>query len=331
MPADARTVPRAVLVTGYGNSGVTAVMDLLAECEGFLCPKQEFFLVQHPDGILALEDALTSSWSEFAPDWALRRFKELVEVLSRRPTRFRFGMDYDRLFCADFKKLALAYADDLAGIKYEGHLMFRRAEMSRPEYFAYMLCRRFDIGPGNRFFARRYDTSFVPDASRFQTSTQDLMGRLLRSMAGPGVSDVALCLGASPYQVERSARLFPRATTIIVDRDPRDIYLSARASSYMPHEIGAFIDWYKTTRQNAKMGGDGNALAIMFEDLVTRYDETTAKVFAFLGVDPARHTKKRSVLQPEASAKRIAKWKAYERQDEIRRIEHELSRYLWPS
>ena len=139
--------PRAVLVTGFGNSGVTAVMNLLDECEGYSCPPQEFFLIQHPDGITALEDALVNSWSEFAPDWALRRFRTLVGVLARRPTRFRFGHDYGTHFCSDFRTHALAYADRLAGIKYEGHLMFRRSEMGRAEYFAYNLARRFAVEP----------------------------------------------------------------------------------------------------------------------------------------------------------------------------------------
>lgn len=321
---------RAVLVTGFGNSGVTAVMDLLGECEGYKCPPQEFFLIQHPDGILALEDALVHSWSEFAPDWAIRRFRTLVDVLARPATRFRFGMDYDRLFCRDFRALAIDYSNELAGIKYEGHLMFRRSEMNRAEYFAYNMARRFKLEPVNAYFARKYDTAFVPDPARFITQTKELMRKLLRSIAGDSaVSDVALCLGASPYQVSRSSRYFSRSATVIVDRDPRDIYLSARSSSYMPREVGPFIDWYKSTRTNSWQGGEGKAIKIMFEDLVVNYDQSVEKLFRFLDIDPARHTKKKSILKPEASAKRIAKWKSYPEQGEIERIAAELAPYLW--
>jgi hypothetical protein len=334
MAVDRAATPRAILVTGYGNSGVTAVMDLLAECDGVRCPAQEFFLIQHPDGILALEDALVHSWSEFAPDWAIRRFRTLVHVLARRPTRFRFGLDYDRLFCPDFGRRALAYADRLGGVRYEGHLMFRRAEMGPAEHFAYMLSRRFDIGAGNRWFGRRYDTTFVAEPERFAAETVSLMNDLVSSIAGGrSVVDVALCLGASPYQVGRSARYFDRSATIIVDRDPRDIYLSARASSYMPREVGAFIRWYKSTRENASTVRDGKevALEVMFEDLVTRYHETAGRILDFLGIARARHTRPKSRLVPEVSAKRIAKWKSCDRPDDIRRIERELDRYLWRS
>ena len=87
---------RAVLVTGYGNSGVTAVVDLLGECEAYRCPTPEFFLIQHPDGIMALENALLHSWSEFGPDWAIRRFADPVDVLARPSTRLRFGLDAER-------------------------------------------------------------------------------------------------------------------------------------------------------------------------------------------------------------------------------------------
>src|SRR5260221_3653450 len=125
---------RAILVAGYGNSGVTAVMDLLGECEGYVCPASEFFLIQHPDGIMALENALLHSWSEFGPDWAIRRFSELCDVLARPSTRFRFGLDYDRLLCKDFHALCERYVSDLTRLKYDGHLMFRRSEMGRAEY-----------------------------------------------------------------------------------------------------------------------------------------------------------------------------------------------------
>lgn len=318
---------RAVLVTGFGNSGATAVTDLLGEVEGFKCPKQEFFLIQHPDGIMALENALVHSWSEFGPDWAIRRFRELVDVLARPATRFRFGMDYEAAFCRDFRALSAAYVSKLTGLTYDGHLMFRRAEMGRAAYFAYSQLRRFSL---QHHLFGSYDTSFVPEPAKFLPHTKEYLGRLLRSIAGSdSVTDVSLLVGASPYQVERCARYFDRSATVIVDRDPRDIYLSARASSYMPRELGSFIDWFKATRENSWQGGEGNATKLFFEDLVTRYDETVTNLFRFLDVDPARHTRKKSVLKPEASAKRLAKWKAYPKQDEIRRIERELAPYLW--
>jgi hypothetical protein len=322
--------PRAVLVMGFGNSGCAAVTDLLGEVEGFHCPPQEFSLFEHPDGLLALEDAMVSSWTQFSAEWALRRYRDLVHVLARPSTRFRFGQDYARFFCSDFEEISLAYLRELTDLTYEGYYMFRRAEMSRAEYFGYLLSLRFKLDAGHRYFSRKYETAVVVDADQFTDRTRAYTSRLLRSMTREsGASDVALLQGGSPYHVERSNRAFESAASIIVDRDPRDIYLSARAATYLPREVGAFVRWFKATRERAWQKGDAKAMKVLFEDIVTDYDEQVARIFDFLALDPARHTKKRTRLQPEASAKRIAKWKSYPRQDEIRRIEEELGPYLW--
>src|SRR5438552_5163628 len=109
----------ALLVTGFGNSGAGAVMDLLREVDGICCPEVEFFVVQHPDGVMALETALVHSWTEFGPDWAIRRFLDMVEVLRRPHSRIRFGQDYERLLCQDFAAISRRYIERLINFRYD--------------------------------------------------------------------------------------------------------------------------------------------------------------------------------------------------------------------
>lgn len=319
-----------MLVTGFGNSGVTAVTDLLAEIDGVLCPPQEFFLIQHPDGLTALEDAIVHSWSEFGPDSAIRRFEHLVDVLARKSTRLRFGLDYERHFSKSFRRILDGYIARLTSVTYDGHLMFRRAEMPKAEYAMYEVARRFGVGAVNRYFARKYNTRFVSDPSKFLEETRRLTREMLEAIdAGRGSTDIALLLGTSPYQVARTAKYFDDPVTIVVDRDPRDIYLSAKTSSYMPREIGAFIRWFEATRDNAWQTGSERVLKLYFEDLVFDYDASVGKVLSFLGIDGSRHTKKKTRFKPESSAKRIGKWKNHPDQAEIDRVARELERHLW--
>lgn len=322
--------PRVVHVTGFGNSGAGAVMHLLGECEGFHCPPQEFYVLHHPDGLMSLEDSLVRTWDPFGPDYALRRFRDLVKVLARPHTRFQFGLDYHRLFTPRFAELANAFADRISDVRFDGHFMFRRAEMSAPEHFAFLACQRFKLARGSRFFLKRYGTQFVTSGEPFMKEARAFVDELTRAIVeGTGATDLALLQGSLPNHVDRCNGYFESAKAVIIDRDPRDIYLSAQSATYMPRDVGAFIAWFEAARAGApKKGVHGGAINVSFEDLVLDYDRTVGAIFDFLGVDPARHTKKRTVFKPEQSAKRIAKWKSHPDKAALRRIEAALPGYL---
>ena len=63
--------------------------------------------------------------------------------------------------------------------------------------------------------------------------------------------------------------------------------------------------------------GEGNVLILKFEDVINHYDETTAQIEGFLGLDPQDHTAKKSFLDPALSVKNIGIYKQFLHEDEL--------------
>ena len=76
--------PKIIIGAGFGSSGLSAFMNLLEEVEGIYTTPQEFAMFNDPDGLISLESALIDNWSIFQGNVAIRRFKKLAKVLSKK-------------------------------------------------------------------------------------------------------------------------------------------------------------------------------------------------------------------------------------------------------
>lgn len=329
----------AILVAGYGHTGSSVVMDMLKECDGFHCPDLEFYIAQHPDGVIALEDALVTSWSDFNPDWAIRRFIKLIDILTRRGTRFRFGLDYNLLLCPEFKAISNNYIARLVDFKHSGHFYFRRADMNALTYLIFGMVR-FIVQKFNTKFGKLikdpsvFNTIVACPKDTFLTITRDYFEELFRAAApDEKINKIVLDQGTTAYQPERIMNYFYSAKTIIVDRDPRDIYVSSLTSTFLPRDVNDFIRWQKMTREmSVEATADSDrVLRINFEEMIFDYQESCSRIFSFLKCDESIHVSKRKYFKPQISAKRTGKWKSYPLQSEISLIEKELSKYLYDS
>ena len=68
---------------------------------------------------------------------------------------------------------------------------------------------------------------------------------------------------------------------------------------------------------------------IQFEDLIYRYDETTADLCNFLGLNEKDHKFSKQHLDPSKSIKNTQLWKRYDIGSNLEFIEHELAEYLY--
>ena len=126
----------------------------------------------------------------------------------------------------------------------------------------------------------------------------------------------------------------PRA--IVVDRDPRDLFLFAKnflrvkgAGYQMPVDVHEFVKYYRNQREcrffDAHTKG---VLSIHFEDLVYNYEETTQKIDEFCGLNPKNRKKK--VFDPSISIRNTQMAKRYPQDKEyVDYIEKMLPEYLY--
>ena len=147
-----------------------------------------------------------------------------------------------------------------------------------------------------------------------------------------------------PYStkfIERGSRYFDQCKVVIVDRDPRDIFLNYPKDSYgryipttdsIHKKAQGFIHFYKSIRKyQDEVRSKSNVLFLRFEDCVINYDEYLNRLYSFSNLNSDLHKNKGTIFKPELSIKNIGMWKD-SKGDMLRAIdliERELTQYLY--
>ena len=159
-----------------------------------------------------------------------------------------------------------------------------------------------------------------------------------------------------PLNPTESMTFFDNGYCVIVDRDPRDIYMSSLDSNeiYMPqfesnnpvysskylmnlkrdmlgsNDIDTFILRQLNYRNNIKQGLDNDhVIRINYEDIVYKYEQTVSLLFNKLNINPHHHTRKLTHFNPELSKKNIGLWKKNSDMKEIKLISKKLKMFLY--
>jgi hypothetical protein len=143
----------------------------------------------------------------------------------------------------------------------------------------------------------------------------------------------------SPYDSSiRSFKFFENPSAIIVDRDPRDIYLFLKFFVYprgmrfaVPCDnVDDFIKNFRLRRQTSqKLKEQKDIIFFNFEELLYDCENTTKKVANFVGV--AKHVRKGECFKPACSRNNSQLFRKYtDCGSDIKKIEKELPEYLFP-
>lgn len=130
-------------------------------------------------------------------------------------------------------------------------------------------------------------------------------------------------------------RYFSDLKVIVVDRDPRDVYITHKLCNMhvLPSDAKQFCISFRDSRRNVQTDlaeNCGKILMIRFEDLIYRYDETTGRIKDFLGLDESEHIHVREIFDPDVSGKNTRQWITHPEYREIcEYIEKELPDFLY--
>src|SRR5690606_32133163 len=115
---------------------------------------------------------------------------------------------------------------------------------------------------------------------------------------------------------ESSFRYFKNPKAIVVDRDPRDVYVFAKKfllhkGRMIPTErVEDFVIYHRNMRKNMPyLEENKRILNINFEDLVYEYDVTIQKVIDFCQLE--KHSHPKSIFVPEMSINNTQVFKRY--------------------
>ncbi|MGP1593853.1 MAG: sulfotransferase [Treponema sp.] len=328
-------------VTGFGESGSSAITNILEEfkCVSPLKGGAMFECKFFSSVLFQLETALKNQL--FVNEAVKELFYKLM-VASKDPFyQENFGSD-------NLLRLTNEYINSVCGVWLGGAYSerdnffipktelnnFKKAQILFNKLYrdSYNLYEQYEWKPSFQQTTDQYFGKFTED---FYKKTQEYTCKLFNSC---GVKEKFLLVDGlfRPEIAARELNWYSNAKFIIVDRDPRDLYILSKiykGEPYIPTwNIDTYINWFKTYRscndRNSKY--PDKILQLRFEDLIYKYEESLLKIKTFLGLTDEDHIKKRQIFIPEKSKTNTQVFRKHpEYSEDILKIEKELPEFCY--
>lgn len=338
-------------VSGVGNSGKSAVVDLLREVDGLFAPEYwfEFDLIRVPGGLLDLRHCLLEDWSPMRSHAAYHAFTDVVGKMGRNPAPWDLpglihatSQRYDRRFLGHFTPLSLAFVEQFKVGSYKAEWPYDGLREPALWRFLKKILRRLG------FRKNLTQDVLLLDGKDFDRTAQAYLRALYELIVPPNCDRVVLNNGVEPFNPGPGLDMLG-GRQIVVTRDPRDIYVSGlnhhnvsqadasllafdndgMSKSFLAtDDLAMFVKRYRLYREKVFAGNRPDVLQISFERLILEPEQHIRAVLDFLGIDPARHRRAGSHFVPTRSAKNVRVWRQYSHKDEIRYIEGQLGEFL---
>lgn len=343
-----------VVVSGFGCSGSSAVVDWLREYRSCHVLDDEFDLFRHPDGVQDLRDALTMRVSVRRCYLAMRRFSNLTRVMARRPGR-NFGRDLERITFRGFENHMRAFLAELTAVSYPAGStatwIERHGEVShyatpvdessvspRMQEFLVKLHRRAQSPTqpksmiaksmlrwmGHPLPAER-EEMYQPlslTGEEFDAIARRYFDEMARRMVPPDKSHLVLDQAVGPSGMPGGLDLMSDVRAIVVHRDPRDIFMSGLTKNrhWVPtNSAEDFARWFRIAMPRIKLD-DPRICVVGFEDLVTEPSRYLSYMERFLGLCSRDRPAPGSMFEPRTSLKNVRKWQLHPDQDLICKV-----------
>lgn len=326
---------KLISCASYYGSGSSAVTDLIGEYKSVKSlTAYEFRFLHDIDGVMDLEYHLVVNPNRHNSGHALKRFWRL--------SLFNAGNRFDKRYSAflgdSYIKLTKEYVDKLTDLKFPGYWFMDFYERGKCFYYYKSLAGKLaKILHLKNYSKLPKEVTYCshPSEEKFLELTRKYISSIIKA-ANPEDVDFLMMDQLTPSSnVNRCLRYFDEnIRTVIVDRDPRDIYVINKTvwkTTIVPANPVDFCKWYGFTHGCAKDQplDDKRAMKIQFEDIVYRYHETVSQIEKFVGLSAESHEHPFKGMNPKRSVNNTWLFKDYEAQDEIRYIEEHLKEYLY--
>ena len=331
---------KLITTTGYGTTGSSVVTDLLKEFDNVNSLGDfEFDFLSSVDGVRDLEYGLFELNSRGNTDIYIKRFIKYIEYLSNSKI-----YNYEKWFNGKFKKLSLEFVNSIVNVEWSGYNMRDIREENifvKIMYYTERLIQKKILlkkDSSAQFYTKimKKKRYYACPKSReeFYNKVKKYTKNLMAELDSEKRYDfIALDQLVPATDIKNYLKYFDDLKVIVVDRDPRDLYLLEKfeyKEMFIPYQnIDTFIKWYRMVRECKQKEVDKNILRLHFEDFIYDYDATIDKVINFCGLDKTTWNEKRKYFNPDISIKNTKKWLVYpQAKNEIEYIEDYLKEYL---
>lgn len=322
---------------GYGATGSSIITDLLREFDDVqVFDDFEFSFTYRVDGVEDLEYHLMKQYAKsISGDAAIKRFLYAARYIK---TPFIHKPTDDKKYMQIINK----YVDSITQTKFRGmesidiisgnvlkntiNLGMKKIILPR---FIEKRRGRASFGWPNRDIYVSVEPENFYDASK--EYIQDILKAMGADLKKPIVLDQPF-EGNAPWN---SFKFYDDPKAIIVDRDPRDLYLEAKHTliaegRFIPHQdVNSFCEYYRRIRTNRPTEDTDQILLLRFEELMYNYDECIEKIILFCDLE--EHVRKKMYFNPARSVNNTQLIRKYpDDLNDIKYIEEELNEYLFP-
>ena len=322
-------------VVGYGCTGASAYVDYLKELGVFqhLKNASEFQLLKMADGIIDLYYHLVVDQRSLSQNAAINRFLNIYKNPGLH------GLN--KLSNGKLKKIIKEYVDNLCSLTWDGRSSLDPVDIRRKNDTITFYKINAAIDRFLRMFSKkihfpRYKKRYYTQLNHkdFCKITKNFIQKLLNSMGFDVNRNILLEQIVDASFPELGLDFFDDCKIIVVDRDPRDVYLLKNyiyknSPAFIPtnNSVNEFIQFYKMQRNNKSQSN--NILYVYFEDLIYKYEETTNKICKFLEIEND-NPNKLTIFNPAnsiANCNLSSKYVQYSK--EISLIENKLKDYIY--
>lgn len=333
---------RIITPVGFFATGASAVIDLLSEFDGVKSYGWgEHRFIQDPDGIADLEYNIIENNHRHNTSHAIKRYIQLAK--SFKSIGYGKGL---YLYTNDFYKYTKEYISEITELKARSwwfrdnidkgtlyNIIVRGYSFSR-KVLARTMHKVDTLYPSLSKLEYGYFSAISEE--QFLNATRKYIDNVVGAANKENKEYILLEQLVPATNCNRYVRYFNDVKIIVMERDPRDVYLWEKEVikwGVVPTKtVQEYVKWFKITRKYSHPTDEdpSKVLRIRFEDLIYNYDESRAKIAEFVGLSLNLHTKPFSRFVPEISIKNTnlaSRIKGYE--EDIKYIEKELPDYLF--
>lgn len=343
---------KIVDVTGYGNSGKTAISDYLKDFDTVASfPNHvEFELFRVKNGLVDMYFSLYENWGLIRSNHSLIEFQKLIYRIGNDSQKYPFylgnfkasGHNYNKLFLNQFIPLSNKYLQSLNEISYQSFWPYQYFYHSSLKMFFLKIMRKFKF----------YDDTVLinlTNRNNFLELTSNYINNLFKTVMQEQ-HKIFMLNNSFDFNPDPCLEILKNGYSIIVERDPRDIFASTLSGldGYVPEiekkinnnlsikrkflgtdDINLFIQRYKQLRLNEKLTNNPRVFRVRFEDFVLNHEVYSQKLNDFLGIEVKNKKAENVFFNPDNSKKNVGIWKRYKHLPEIIQIEKELAEYCY--
>ena len=325
---------KKIACVGYHGTGAGVIDDLLREFDNIAQGEyeSESRYLHDADGISDLEYNLVENPHRLNSGFAVRRFQQYSKTNNHQ---------LSKVYGKKWLELSDEYVGNIIAFEYEGHkgwetsmygptdhlIAFVKKAINKIKPQKYRNPAWHDYYPGHKTIHA------MLTEEEFLHHTKIFIDKLCDSIKHKPNDEFVVVDQMFPGKnIERYLRYVNDVKVIIVDRDPRDLYIRQRSlpDHVLPNNPYQFCQYYRDIRPPRDYVAPSNVLYVNFEDMIYNYDSMVKKVLDFLGIDESHHISPRTHFNPDVSIRGTKMWNKYpEYVDDIKIIERELPEYIY--